>query len=203
MQNTLSLLAIAGPAALLLAFCVSRADQGLRPSGAKLAATLASLTALFAGTAACAGLAVHGARSWSAGEGLLQVLSVRLDAVSGIMLLLVSFIGAVVIRYSATYLDGEARQGKFTGWLCLTLAAVMVLVVAGNLLLLTAAWIAMSLCLHKLLLFYPDRVQAVRAARKKFIIARAGDAALAGAAAVLFAGYGTGDISAILEAARS
>jgi len=203
MHNTLPLLGIAGPAALLLAFAVSRADPGLRPAAAKLAATLASLLALVAAVAASAGLAIHGAQSWTAGSGALQVLSVRLDMVSATMLLLVSFIGAVVIRYSATYLDGEARQGNFTGWLCLTLAAVMVLVVAGNLLLLTAAWIAMSLCLHKLLLFYPDRVQAVRAARKKFMVARAGDAALAAAAIVLFAGYGTGDIATILEAARS
>ena len=201
MQMPAALMPFAGAAALLLAFAVSRLDAGMRPRPAKLAAALASVAALVAAAGSCVWLVMHGARSWSFGDGALQVLSVRLDAVSVTMLMLVSFIGAVVIRYAATYLDGEARQGKFTGWLCLTLAAVLVLVVAGNLLLLTAAWIAMSLCLHRLLLFYPDRVQAVRAARKKFIIARAGDAALTGAAALLFFGYGTADIGAILEAA--
>jgi NAD(P)H-quinone oxidoreductase subunit 5 len=203
MQNTFPLIALSGPAALLLAFAFSRLDAGQRPAIAKLAATLASIVALLAGVASCAWLAMHGARSWALGEGVLQVLGVRLDTVSAVMLMLVSFIGAVVIRYAATYLDGEARQGAFTGWLCLTLAAVLVLVTAGNLVLLTLAWIAMSLCLHKLLLFYPERVQAVRAARKKFFIARAGDAALIGAAGVLLAGYGTIDIPGILEAARS
>ncbi len=203
MQNTFPLIAFSGPAALVVAFAVSRFDAGQRPVIAKLAATLASIVALVAGAASCAFLAMHGAQSWALGEGTLQVLGARLDTVSAVMLMLVSFIGAVVIRYVATYLDGEARQGAFTGWLCLTLAAVLVLVAAGNLLLLTLAWMAMSLCLHKLLLFYPDRVQAVRAARKKFIIARVGDAALIGAAGVLFAGYGTIDIAAILEAARN
>lgn len=98
---------------------------------------------------------------------------------------------------------GESRQGAFTGWLCLTLAAVLFLVAAGNLAQLVLSWIATSLFLHRLLLFYPDRVAARRAARKKFITARAGDAALLGAAGLLVATYGSADIGAILKAARA
>ena len=129
--------------------------------------------------------------------------SIRLDAVSASMLLLVSFIGWVVARYAATYLDGEARQGAFMGWLCLTLAFVLLLVLAGNLVQLVVAWIATSLSLHRLLLFYPDRVAAQRAARKKFVTARIGDVALVGAAAILAFGYRTMDIATILHAARA
>jgi NADH:ubiquinone oxidoreductase subunit 5 (subunit L)/multisubunit Na+/H+ antiporter MnhA subunit len=44
-------------------------------------------------------------------------LSIRLDAVSVVMLVLVSFIGWVVVRYARVYLDGEARQGTFLAWL--------------------------------------------------------------------------------------
>ena len=129
-------------------------------------------------------------------------LSIRLDAVSVVMALLVSFIGWVVVRYSRTYLDGEARQGAFTGWLCMTLAAVLLLVLAGNLVQLVLAWIATSLSLHRLLLFYPGRVAAQRAARKKFVTARVGDIALLGAAALLVLAYGTTDIATILAAAH-
>lgn len=132
-----------------------------------------------------------------------DVLSARLDAVSVVMLLLVSFIGWIVVRFAATYLHGEARHGAFMGWLCATLAMVMLLVVAGNLVQLVAAWVATSLTLHRLLLFYPERVAAQRAARKKFVTARAGDVALAGAALALWAAYGTTDIAAILDAARA
>jgi NAD(P)H-quinone oxidoreductase subunit 5 len=64
------------------------------------------------------------------------------------------------------------------------------------------AWIATSMCLHKLLLHYPSRVAAQRAARKKWITARLGDAALLGAAVLMYASYGTGDIATILAAAR-
>ena len=119
------------------------------------------------------------------------------------MLLLVSFIGWVVVRYAAHYLDGEPRQGRFTAWLCLTLAAVLTLVTAGNLVQFAAAWVATSLFLHHLLLFYPARVAAQRAARKKFLSARLGDAALIGASVLLFINYGTIDLAQILGAART
>lgn len=127
----------------------------------------------------------------------------RVDAVSMIMLTLITFIGWVVVRYAATYMDGEDRQDAFTGWLCATLASVMLLVVSGNLVQLVVAWVATSVCLHKLLLFYPERVAAQRAAAKKFVMARLGDVILAGAAVCLWLNFGTGDITAISDAART
>lgn len=130
-------------------------------------------------------------------------LSIRLDAVSVVVFLLVSFIGWVVVRYAATYLDGEARQGAFTGWLCMTLASVVLLVLSGNLVQLVLAWVATSLFLHRLLLFYPDRVAAQRAAAKKFVTARLGDLSLIAAAAMLILAYGTTDIAQILGSARA
>ncbi len=128
--------------------------------------------------------------------------AIRLDVVSATMLLLVSFVGWVVVRFSTTYLDGEARQGRFMAWLCMTLASVLTLVVAGNLIVLVAAWSLTSLGLTQLLLFYSDRAAAQRVARKKFVIARLSDAALVIAATMLFMHYGTGDIAAIDAAAR-
>jgi NAD(P)H-quinone oxidoreductase subunit 5 len=52
-------------------------------------------------------------------------------------------------------------------------------------------------------LFYPERIAAQRAARKKFVTARLGDVALVSAAGLLIAAYGTTDIGAILAAARA
>ena len=148
-------------------------------------------------------LAMHGPwdHSFMGTQGM--GLSIHLDAVSSVMLLLVSFIGWVVVRYTATYLDGEARQGAFIGWLCLTLAAVLMLVLSGNLVQLVLAWIATSLFLHQLLLFYPERIAARRAAAKKFVTARIADVALIVAAVLLTLAYGTSEIAQILSAARA
>jgi NAD(P)H-quinone oxidoreductase subunit 5 len=65
------------------------------------------------------------------------------------------------------------------------------------------AWIATSLALHKLLLHYPERVAAQRAAHKKWITARIGDAAMLAAMVMIFITYGTGDLALILDAART
>lgn len=122
----------------------------------------------------------------------------RLDAVSMTMSVLVAFLGAVVLGFSRRYLAGDARQAQFLSRMSLTLAAVLTLVLAGHLLLLLAAWTASSLCLHRLLLHYPERVGARFSARKKFVFSRLGDACLLAAALVLYAYHGTFDIETIL-----
>ena len=190
------------PAILLLAGLLGFSAHGRRPRFSPVLSEAATLLAFAAAVASAAGLLLSGAPALTLGRPGWGP-SLRLDAVSVTMLLLVTFVGWVVVRYARTYLDGEERQGAFTGWLCLTLAAVLVLVSAGNLVQLVVAWIATSLFLHRLLLFYPSRIAAQRAARKKFVTARLGDAALLGAAVLLVVGYGTADIGAILSAARS
>jgi NAD(P)H-quinone oxidoreductase subunit 5 len=196
------LLPLLAPAVLMIGAALGFKGATRRPRLLAWLAEAAALAAFAVGVASAMAMIRSGAGDsfliGAAGIGI----SVRLDAVSLPMLLLVSFIGWVVVRYTRTYLDGEPRQPVFTAWLCLTLSAVLMLVLAGNLVQLVLAWIATSLALHRLLLFYPDRVAAQRAARKKFITARAGDVALTGAAALLVAEYGTTDIAAILHAAR-
>ena len=168
------------------AFAATR--PGRRPKGLPVAAEAGALLALAA--------AVLAAVVVVAGDG-------PRDVVATVMLVLVTFVGWVVLRFSRAYLDGEAREGAFLGWMAATLAAVSTLVQAGDVVVLALAWVATSLALHRLLLFYPDRVRAVRAARKKFIVARAGDAALVGAMALIATGYDTTGIDAILALARA
>ncbi|WP_293906015.1 NADH-quinone oxidoreductase subunit L [Phenylobacterium sp.] len=199
---SIDLLPLLAPIALVLSAIVGFAGRGRRPRIALRVAEGAALAVMAIAITSALLLILHGPAD-SRLAGLSGVgFSVRLDALSVAMNLLVSFIGWVVVRYAGTYLDGEARQGAFTGWLCMTLASVLLMVVAGNLAQLVLAWIATSLCLHRLLLFYPDRVAAQRAARKKFITARLADVALIVAAVMLTVAYGSTDIAAILSAAR-
>ena len=199
----IDLLPFAAPLALFVSAAVGFANSRPRPRFLLWFAEASALVGLAAAGVAAARLILQGAGG-SPLIGLHGVgLSVRCDVVSVVMFLLVSFIGWVVVRYAATYLDGEARQGAFTGWLCMTLASVLLLVLAGNLNQLVLAWIATSLFLHRLLLFYPNRVAARRAAAKKFVAARLGDAALIAAAVLLARAYDTADIAQILMMARA
>jgi len=126
-----------------------------------------------------------------------------LDALSVTMAALIGFIGWVILRYSRTYLKGEENQGRFFQWLGGTLGSVFLLVISGNLALLLAAWISTSLCLHKLLLFYPHREASIISARKKFVFSRLGDACLLIAAALIFQKFGTLELPGILNQSRS
>ncbi|WP_419253845.1 proton-conducting transporter membrane subunit [Caulobacter sp. ErkDOM-YI] len=199
----IDLLPFVAPLALLMCAAVGVITPGRRPRVLPRLAEAAALVALVVAAISAGGLVLHGSGD-SRLIGLHGIgLSLRLDAVSAAMFLLVSFIGWIVVRYTATYLDGEARQGAFTGWLCMTLASVLLLVLSGNLVQLVLAWVATSLSLHRLLLFYPDRVAAQRAAAKKRVTARLGDAALIAAAVLLALAYGTADISQILSSARA
>lgn len=196
------LLPLIAPLALVVSTIISFALPGRR---SRLAAGLAEIAALLALASAFGslGILILSGSGESPFIGMAGIgLSVRLDAVSASMLLLVAFVGWIVVRYARTYLDGEARASVFTGWLCATLAAVLLLVQAGNVAQLVSGWIATSLCLHRLLLFYPDRVAARRAARKKLIFTRLGAVSLIIAAILLAFAYGTTDIAAINAAAR-
>ena len=200
----LELLPFLAPVLFLIAAVPAFREGGAGPPRApRLAEGVAAVVLLVALANAVATAAAHG----PATGPLLGVggwgLAARGDALAATMLLLVAFVGWVVLRYSATYLDGEARQGHFTGWLCVALAAVSALVIAGNLFQLAAAWIAISVCLHRLLLFRAERVAARRAARKKAVTATLGGVAMLAAVALLGAGFGTGDIGTILAASRA
>ncbi len=174
------------------------ARAGLRLRGPEWAA----LTGLFAIVAVAMALAVSGPGTspligW-AGIGL----SARGDIVSIALALTVGFVGWVVLRFSRVALDGEARQSWFMGWMSLTLAFVLALVVAGNLFQLMIAWIAVGTGLHRLLLFYPERPGAQRAARKKSLSGLVASGALLIAVSLMAHAFGTSDIAQILTAIR-
>lgn len=199
----LNLLVFAAPCAVLVAALVGFVGPKRPASGQLMLIEALSILAVVIALLSAGSLVMSGpATALLVGTPDIG-LSARIDIVSMVMLLLVSFIGWIVVRYAAVYLDGEARHGAFMAWLSATLAMVMLLVTAGNLAQLIFAWVATSLCLHRLLLFYPERVAAQRAARKKFVTARLGDVALVGAATLLAISYGTTDIAAILNAARA
>lgn len=191
MNDSLALLPLVAPLTLMVAGVVARRDVGTRPQVALRITRAAPMLALVvAGLAA--GLAALRAPLVSpllGHDGL--GLSVRLDGLSAVMLALVAILGAVVLQFSRNYLDGDPRQGVFLGDLALTVACVMVLVLSGNLVQLLVGWIGTSLALHRLLLFYRDRPGALVAARKKFIVARLGDASLFIATLLLIREFGS------------
>lgn len=126
----------------------------------------------------------------------------RLQPLNLTVLLLISFIALVVTHYSATGLAGEPGEERFLRWLALTRFAVMIVVASNNLFVLWLGWTGISISLHQLLLFYPERPRAILAAHKKFIIARLAEVLLGAACWLLYDAYGSAQISTVLAEAR-
>lgn len=164
------------PASLLLSGVLCRVFPGharvIAPVAAAVAALIALSLVILPGTDAADGLT-------------------RLDTLAAVMAVLVSFLGAAVLRFGARYLDGDAARPRFLSWMSLTLASVLMLVLSNHLLLLLGSWTATSLCLHRLLLHNPHRAGAVFAARKKFVFSRIAELSLLAAVLLLHKGHDT------------
>lgn len=195
-------LTMLAPLALVPVILIAIARPGKRPGSLPLLSELSAFAALVIALAGLVQAGLGGAPGIALAEGPLT-LALRSDLVAASMGALVGFIGWIVMRYSRTYLDGEAREGAFHGLMLATLAAVLVFVQAGTVPTLILASFIVGLTLRKLLLFYPDRPEAQRAAAKFARVWHAGDAMLAFAAGILFSRFGTLDTSALASAATA
>lgn len=188
---------------LALVFVPSRHANAAAPRLGTLTTLLAGLVflgALAAGVRVLAEGPVD--YSFAAWESPLPFcLGIHIDAVAVVMMTLISFLGMVIARFSTRYLQGDPRQGDFFRWIAVTLGATLQLVMACNLVLLTAAWMLTSVGLHQLLTYYPERPWAIWAARKKFLISRLGDAMLLAALVLTYRSFGTTEYTKIFAAA--
>jgi NAD(P)H-quinone oxidoreductase subunit 5 len=184
-EHALRLIALGAPAAFAMSALMVDRQAAFRAAmrGATAALVLAIVLAV--------GFAFAGSISPEARLGI------RLDRVTVIVLLLVSFLGYVVTRYSRSYLHGDPGSARYERWLLVTLACVATLIVSGNLLVMAIAWTSTSLALHKLLTFYGDRVPALMAAHKKFLASRLADLFVWVAILTVRAEVGSFDIQAV------
>jgi NAD(P)H-quinone oxidoreductase subunit 5 len=192
---------------LLLAAPLALALIGLVPPATANAHTAAmarwSRIAAFANVAAAIAMAALYAGIGPMHTPPLPVVGLWFDSLTAVMFLLVSFVGAVVVHYSRNYLAGDPEHGRFTKWLCFTLASVLLLIISGNLIQFGLAWLATSIGLGKLLVFYRNRPAAILAARKKFIASRIGDLCLAVAIGMLWEVFGGLDYGTLFAGAKA
>ncbi|WP_113906789.1 NADH-quinone oxidoreductase subunit L [Aliidiomarina celeris] len=126
---------------------------------------------------------------------LLAVTPLRL-----LLLAMIFLVAWAVVTYSKQALAEEPRKPVYWRWLYATLGAVTLVILSDHLLLLWGAWVAISLSLHKLLTFYPERPRAKLAAHKKFIVARVAELSLLFALVLLGTHFQTFYLSEVLLA---
>ena len=136
------------------------------------------------------------------GVGPLDVVvGLRLDALSLIMMLVVTFVGFLIHLYSTEFMSGDDGYSRFFCYLNLFVAAMLLLVLADNLLLLYAGWEGVGLCSYLLIGFWYRDPANGRAARKAFIVTRIGDVAFLVGLLLLFSQLGTLAVAPLLSRA--
>lgn len=193
-------LSFLAPLVLLAVAALAIGQPGRRPEKGPAWSERAALAAMALTGAGLVQFFVSGPAKLAMFDGV-GMLAIRADVFSLTMALLVAFIGWIVMRYSKTYLDGEDREGAFHGLMLSTLAAVLVFVHAASVWMLLLAAVLVGLGLKRLLLFYPDRPEARRAAAKFGLVWHGGDVALALAAVILVSTFDTADLAALAVAA--
>ena len=128
-------------------------------------------------------------------------VALLLDPLSALFVLLITGVGALIHLYSVGYMAHDERRARFFGYLNLFVAAMLVLVLADNYLLLFLGWEGVGLASYLLIGFWQHRTSAAVAAKKAFVVNRVGDIGLALGAMLLFATFGTVSFAGVSERA--
>lgn len=137
------------------------------------------------------GWAYHHSYTWLK-VGILDVrFGWMIDGMTAIMLVVVTTVAAMVQIYSKGYMAGEARFPRFYAYLSLFTMAMLILVLANNMLELFLAWELMGLASYLLIGFWFEKPSAMRAAKKAFMVTRVGDVGFFFGIAMLLAVTGT------------
>ncbi len=113
-------------------------------------------------------------------DGSLKYFSAQwgfqLDPLSVVMILIVTGVGLLIHIYSTGYMAHEGGYYRFFGYLNLFMFAMLMLVLANNMLVMFVGWEGVGTCSYLLIGFYFHKKSASDAGKKAFIVNRIGDA---------------------------
>ncbi|WP_405139627.1 NADH-quinone oxidoreductase subunit L [Nocardia sp. NBC_01388] len=140
--------------------------------------------------------------SWVPVTGFKVDAALQLDQLSMCFALLITGVGSLIHIYSIGYMAHDEGRRRFFAYLNLFLAAMLVLVLADNFLVLYLGWEGVGLASYLLIGFWYHKPSAATAAKKAFVVNRVGDMGLAIALMIMFATFGSIDFRTVFGAAH-
>jgi NADH-quinone oxidoreductase subunit L len=134
---------------------------------------------------------------WFVSGNLRVAMDLRWDQLSATLALVVTGVGALIHLYSVGYMAGDDRRGTYFAWLNLFAAAMLLLVLAQNFLVMFLGWEGVGLCSYLLIGFWFTRPEVPAAAKKAFIANRIGDVGFLLAMFLIFAKVGSLDFDQV------
>ena len=140
--------------------------------------------------------------TWFQVGGFAPRVALYLDPLSVVMMTVVAVVGFLILVYSLEFMKGEEGYGRFFAYMNLFVGAMLILLLADNLLFLLVGWEGVGLSSYLLIGFwYRDPVNGA-AARKAFIVTRIGDTSLLVGLLLIFRSLGSLNIQQTMGLAQ-
>jgi NADH-quinone oxidoreductase subunit L len=140
---------------------------------------------------------------YASAGGLDIQLNILVDPLSVFMCLVVSGVSALIHLYSVSYMSSDRGYARFFTYLNFFVFSMLLLVLAGNLVLLIVGWAFVGFASYALISFWYRRGTATGAGMKAFVINVIGGVGMVLAAFFIFSELGTFDLEGIFAAAQS
>jgi NADH-quinone oxidoreductase subunit L len=138
---------------------------------------------------------------WIEAGPFKTAVTVLVDPLSAVMLLVVTGVGFLIHLYSVGYMAGDPGYARYFAYLNLFVFSMVMLVLAGNFLVLYVFWEAVGLCSYLLIGFWYQRKSAADAGKKAFLVNRVGDFGFGLGVMYLWVALGTLDYRAVFAGA--
>ncbi len=125
-------------------------------------------------------------------------VDLQADAMTAIMLSMVTFVSFLVAVFGAGYMKGDPGFARFFAEISLFVFSMCMLVLAGNFLLMFVFWEAVGLCSYLLIGFWYRRPSAAAAAKKAFVVNRIGDFGFILGVFLIWTNFGSLDFKDVL-----
>jgi NADH-quinone oxidoreductase subunit L len=129
--------------------------------------------------------------TWISSGTFSATVGFQLDQLSMVFVLLITGVGGLIHIYSIGYMDTDPDRRRFFAYLNLFVAAMLLLVLADNYVLLYVGWEGVGLASYLLIGFWQYKRSAATAAKKAFVMNRVGDFGLALGVFLIFATFGS------------
>jgi NADH-quinone oxidoreductase subunit L len=138
--------------------------------------------------------------SWIQAGSFQVNLSLMFDPLSAVMALVVSGVGFIIHVYSVGYMAKDEGYTRYFTYLNLFTFAMLILVMASNLVLMFVGWEGVGLCSYLLIGFWFEKHSAANAGKKAFIVNRVGDTGFLLGILFVFIHIGSTEFTAINQA---
>src|SRR3954468_18024507 len=136
---------------------------------------------------------------WAGTADFTVPLNILVDPLSTIEMLIVSGVGSLIVMYSIGYMHGDPKERRFFAYMNLFLFSMLLLVMAGNFVLLLAGWGMVGLSSYLLIGFWHEERAPVDAAKKAFVMNAIGDVGVAIAVFFMARDLGTANFHEVFQ----